>query len=81
MATNSNPEGDWTTLSTETWEAFLQALAYAIVLNNTRPANSAEFLLRAALYTETHPLGDSHKQDTVRATHAKFAEFVDQALE
>ena len=78
MATNSNPEGDWTTLSTETWEAFLQALAHAIVLNNTRPANSAEFLLRAALYTETHQLGDSHKQDTV---HAKFAEFVDQALE
>ena len=73
MATDRD---DWTTLTTETWEAFLEALGYAVASLDTRPADSTELLLRAALYTESHPLEDGNQQDDVRATHAKFAQFV-----
>ena len=69
-------EHDRVVLTYETWEAFLQALGYAVASLDTRPANSAELLQRAALYSETHPLEDNSKQNDVRATHAFFAQIV-----
>ena len=63
-------------LTTETWAVFLQALAHAVASLDTRPANSAELLRRAALYTETHPIAGQSQQNDVRATHAFLARIV-----
>lgn len=73
-------EGDMVTPSQKSWEAFLQAVAHAVVLNNAQPAGSDEFLLRAAYYVETHPMPDEDEQDDVRATLAQFAQFVNRML-
>lgn len=72
---------DQVTPSREAWAAFLQALAHAVVLNNTRPTNSDEFLRRAMYYAETHPMTTEYDQDTVRATLAQFARVVRQMSE
>ena len=74
-------EDDMVTPSRRSWEAFLQALAHAVALNNTQPAGSVEFLRRALYFVETHPMPDQYEQNDVRATLATFAQFVDQMLE
>ena len=74
-------EDDMVTPTRRSWEAFLQALAHAVALNNSQPADSVEFLRRAIYYVETHPLSDPYEQDDVRATLAKFAQFVEQMPE
>ena len=67
---------DRTELTTETWAAFLQSVAYAVSSLDTQPADSTELLRRAAFYLETHPMPDKTQQDDVRATLAFLARIV-----
>ena len=73
-------EGDMVNPSRKSWEAFLQALAHAVALNDAHPASSDEFLRRAAYYAETHPMPGEDEQDDVRATLAVFSQFVNRML-